>query len=38
MAGSTTHRDPCGDDSWSRVKAPTALYQPAVADAAYPLR
>ncbi len=30
MAGSTTHRDPCGDDPWSRVKAAIAVYQPAV--------
>ncbi len=34
MVGSTTHRDPCGDDP----KAPTALYRPAVADAAFKLR
>ncbi len=38
MTGSTTHLDQCGDDPLSRVKGPTALYQPAVADAAYQLR
>ncbi len=37
LIGSTTHLDQCGDDSLSRVKAPTALFQPAVADAAYQL-
>ncbi len=33
MAGFTTHLDQCGDDQLSRVKASTALYQPAVAVA-----